>query len=384
MAALMAIADKYALTKEADKMLANGSLATPRRDHHKPAEGTSHGSRRDNYRGKRNNDKPNRRYGTTHEAAVSNHAAAGGSRRQKQDRPWKPKFTFEQMLDTSCKYHNSAKPANHTTCNCNFTKRLNSERKIKIATRPRSTRPSSFPVLGRSGHPCLLCSTAQSICTCSPFFLSSFSPPIPNRRANPSPFAAASRLVSLSSPRETRGKFLVWAVTPRILPEIAVVVRRRSLRRAQGWSRRGALVLLAEGLERELPQDVSTVLVVTKRRHGRRRVVCFFHTDSVALIFFDLFASATPVPRSTARSTTTTLRRIVPVSLLLTWQVRQVLSIHLDTTLWTTPRTTTSSREDAPKATTLGLLRIWIRLLYLWTLSPICILSVLRRIFASA
>jgi hypothetical protein len=59
-------------------------------------------------------------------AAVSDHVVAGKSRCHKQDRPWKSKFTFEQMLDTPCKYHSGAKPANHTTRYCNFTKRLNS------------------------------------------------------------------------------------------------------------------------------------------------------------------------------------------------------------------------------------------------------------------
>jgi hypothetical protein len=126
MAALMAIADKYALAKVAGMGPAEGTMMAPRRYHGepargKPAEGSSHGNRRDNYRGKRNSNQPDRRYGTAHVAAVSDHAAAGGSRRQKQDRPWKPKFTFEQMLDTPCKYHNGAKTANHTTRNCNFT-----------------------------------------------------------------------------------------------------------------------------------------------------------------------------------------------------------------------------------------------------------------------
>jgi hypothetical protein len=30
------------------------------------------------------------------------------------------------MLDSPCKYHSGAKPSNHTTHSCNFTKRLNS------------------------------------------------------------------------------------------------------------------------------------------------------------------------------------------------------------------------------------------------------------------
>ncbi|KAK1680935.1 hypothetical protein QYE76_041783 [Lolium multiflorum] len=117
MAALMAIADKYALAEEAGKAPAEISPTPTRRDNnkpaeHKPAEGGSHGSRRDNYRGKRHSDQPDRRYGSAHVAAVSDHAAAGGSRRQKQDRP--------------CKYHSGKNPSNHTTRDCHFMKRLTS------------------------------------------------------------------------------------------------------------------------------------------------------------------------------------------------------------------------------------------------------------------
>ncbi|KAK1686336.1 hypothetical protein QYE76_047184 [Lolium multiflorum] len=92
MASLMANADKYTLAEEAGETPADASPAPSRRDHHKPAEnkpaeGASHGSRLNNYRGKRHSDQPDRRYGFAHVAAVSDHAAAGGSRRQKQDRP---------------------------------------------------------------------------------------------------------------------------------------------------------------------------------------------------------------------------------------------------------------------------------------------------------
>ncbi|KAK1642025.1 hypothetical protein QYE76_059830 [Lolium multiflorum] len=92
MASLMAIAEKYALAEEAGKTPAEGPLAAPKRDHHnptenKPADGTSHGSRHDNYRGKRHSDQPDRRYGSAHVATMSDHAVAGRSRRQKQDRP---------------------------------------------------------------------------------------------------------------------------------------------------------------------------------------------------------------------------------------------------------------------------------------------------------
>ncbi|KAK1650796.1 hypothetical protein QYE76_068601 [Lolium multiflorum] len=125
MAALMAIADKYALAEEAGKAPADISPAPARRDNNKPAEGASHGSRRDNYRGKRHSDQPDRRYGSAHVAAVADNAA-GGSRRQKQDRQWKPKYTFEQMLDSPCKYHSGKNPSNHTTRDCHFMKRLTS------------------------------------------------------------------------------------------------------------------------------------------------------------------------------------------------------------------------------------------------------------------
>ncbi|KAK1686625.1 hypothetical protein QYE76_047473 [Lolium multiflorum] len=85
MAALMAIADKYALAEEAGKAPADVSPAPAGRDHNKPAEnkpaeGASHGSRQDNYRGKRHSDQPDRRYGSAHVAAVD-HAAAGASQR---------------------------------------------------------------------------------------------------------------------------------------------------------------------------------------------------------------------------------------------------------------------------------------------------------------
>ncbi|KAK1666546.1 hypothetical protein QYE76_054705 [Lolium multiflorum] len=131
MAALMAIADKYALAEEASSTPAEISPAPSRRDNnkpaeHKPAEGGHHGSRRDNYRGKRHSDQPDRRYGSAHVAAVSDHAAAGGRRQKQTDRPWKPKYTFEQMLDSPCKYHSGKNPSNHTTRDCHFMKRLTS------------------------------------------------------------------------------------------------------------------------------------------------------------------------------------------------------------------------------------------------------------------
>ncbi|KAK1653716.1 hypothetical protein QYE76_071521 [Lolium multiflorum] len=104
MAALMAIADKYALAEGASSTPAEISPAPSRRDNnkpaeHKPAEGGHHGSRRDNYRGKRHSDQPDRRYGSAHVAA---------------------------MLDSPCKYHSGKNPSNHTTRDCHFMKRLTS------------------------------------------------------------------------------------------------------------------------------------------------------------------------------------------------------------------------------------------------------------------
>ncbi|KAK1606049.1 hypothetical protein QYE76_029722 [Lolium multiflorum] len=84
MAALMAIADKYALAEEAGKAPADPAPA--------PSKGTT----------------------------------TSGSRRQKQDRRWKPKYTFEQMLDSPCKYHSGKNPSNHLTRDCHFMKRLTS------------------------------------------------------------------------------------------------------------------------------------------------------------------------------------------------------------------------------------------------------------------
>src|SRR5215217_4746305 len=66
MAALMAIADKYALAEGTSSTPAEISPAPSRRDNNKQAEGGHHGSRRDNYRGKRHSDQPDRRYGSAH------------------------------------------------------------------------------------------------------------------------------------------------------------------------------------------------------------------------------------------------------------------------------------------------------------------------------
>jgi hypothetical protein len=51
--------------------------------------------------------------------------ATGGSQRRKGDKFNKDKYTIEMMLDKPCKFHNvSGKPANHTMCQCSFTRDL--------------------------------------------------------------------------------------------------------------------------------------------------------------------------------------------------------------------------------------------------------------------
>jgi hypothetical protein len=157
MAALMAIADKYALAEEAGNAPADPAPAPSRRDHHKsaehkPADGASHGSRRDNYRGKRHSDQPDRRYGSAHVAAVADNAA-GGSRRQKQDRQWKPKYTFEQMLDSPCKYHSGKNPSNHTTRDCHFMKRLTSGEPLPPPPPASTSRRAGWPSRRRERQP---------------------------------------------------------------------------------------------------------------------------------------------------------------------------------------------------------------------------------------
>ncbi|KAK1628675.1 hypothetical protein QYE76_002990 [Lolium multiflorum] len=52
-------------------------------------------------------------------------AASGTATSRTADRPWKP-YTFEQMLDSACKYHSGKNPSNHTTRDCHFMKRLTS------------------------------------------------------------------------------------------------------------------------------------------------------------------------------------------------------------------------------------------------------------------
>nr|XP_051201719.1 uncharacterized protein LOC127315255 [Lolium perenne] len=67
--------------------------------------------------------------------------------------------------------------------------------------------------------------------------------------------------------------------------------------RARRWNSHGALVLLAEGPERELPQNVFAVLVVTKRRHDRRRVVCSLNIRCLDLLRLVCERASSVTPR---------------------------------------------------------------------------------------
>ncbi|KAK1648155.1 hypothetical protein QYE76_065960 [Lolium multiflorum] len=105
MAALMAIADKYALAEEAGKAPADISPAPARRDNNKPAEhkpeGGSHGSRRDNYRGKRHSDQPGPPIRFMCDAVCGPcDARAATWRRAQTGRQWKPS-TQRQRYSTA-------------------------------------------------------------------------------------------------------------------------------------------------------------------------------------------------------------------------------------------------------------------------------------------
>ena len=46
-------------------------------------------------------------------------------KKPKGGRPaWQPAFSYEQTLDTPCKFHNGAKPSNHTTRKCHWLTRI--------------------------------------------------------------------------------------------------------------------------------------------------------------------------------------------------------------------------------------------------------------------
>jgi hypothetical protein len=131
MAQVMAIVDKYTTTDAAMKKSIvvddQGQIVTDEQakrrqpgDHHPRRHG------HDNRHGKRKDDQPDSRYGAKQVAAVHEDPAAGGSRRQRpDDRPPRANYTLESMLDGPCKFHSDgSKPANHTTCQCSWTKKM--------------------------------------------------------------------------------------------------------------------------------------------------------------------------------------------------------------------------------------------------------------------
>lgn len=94
---------------------------------------------RDNNQGGNNRDHrkrggsllTNERYDNQLVATAEGGQATGGGgdrypRQRGDNRPWqKAKYTFEQMLDSPCKYHSApGKPATHTTQQCSWTTRL--------------------------------------------------------------------------------------------------------------------------------------------------------------------------------------------------------------------------------------------------------------------
>jgi hypothetical protein len=134
MAGLLATAEKYAIAN--DGMLkpirvdAAGLLITESSKRQPgaalaPADNPLHDNR-----GKKKDEQPDGRYGSRHVAAVEEaQSAAEGSRCQKgNERPWKPKLTYEQMLDAPCSHHSGVKLVNHTNRQCNWTQRLRGEK----------------------------------------------------------------------------------------------------------------------------------------------------------------------------------------------------------------------------------------------------------------
>src|SRR4051812_48790095 len=102
-------------------------------------QGLSRKERRENNRnnnnqqnsGKRKDEQPDTQYGSRQVAAVQNEdpAAIGGSRKMRPNvRPqgqMKPKYTFDDMMDASCKLHSTpGRPSAHTTRQCDFVRRI--------------------------------------------------------------------------------------------------------------------------------------------------------------------------------------------------------------------------------------------------------------------
>src|SRR4051812_49845652 len=80
--------------------------------------------------GKRKDEQPDTQYGSRQVAAVQNEqdpGAAGGSWKMIPNvRPqgqMKPKYTFDDMMDAPCQFHNTpGTPSAHTTRQCDFVR----------------------------------------------------------------------------------------------------------------------------------------------------------------------------------------------------------------------------------------------------------------------
>src|SRR3954468_20109177 len=137
------IADSYALGDPTQPELMSADHREHQDQYARDATGSS---RRNEFRSRRREERPDDRYASNQVAAVvQDQPSHGNSQRQKnspqewtprnegkrqwtpeQKKQWqeRPKYTFESMLDQPCKFHtpNPAKPANHTTRQCAWMK----------------------------------------------------------------------------------------------------------------------------------------------------------------------------------------------------------------------------------------------------------------------
>ncbi|KAE8781557.1 Endoglucanase 3 [Hordeum vulgare] len=113
LAVLMAKADKYATADSAMRVKVTTSDKTvPTPSTPKPA-----GDNRGGQNNKRKADQLDSRSASKQMASIEEDAPAtqvGTQRQRTSKNNWKPKLTFEQMLDAPCKMHTGAKPTTHT------------------------------------------------------------------------------------------------------------------------------------------------------------------------------------------------------------------------------------------------------------------------------
>src|SRR4051812_28989005 len=137
------IADSYALGDPTQPELMSADHRE-QQDHY--ARDLAGSSRRNDFRGRRREERPDYRYNSAQVAAVAQDLPShGATQRQKngpqqwtpmnegkrqwtpeQKKQWqeRPKYTFESMLDQPCKFHmsNPSRPANHTNRQCAWMK----------------------------------------------------------------------------------------------------------------------------------------------------------------------------------------------------------------------------------------------------------------------